>query len=186
MFFAYCLNTLKSRVFVDVLFFLFQVVGLVFHFFVGKFPFVLCVFLVFLQFFFFFFWGGKFYFDFSMVYLGFWGYVSFIAGRGISLFLLSFVSFFVKRSLGLQRPSKKVLLGAFRSLSTFLEGIWSPRDLFCVLVLEGFSKHILGSLRTVTVAFWPLGGQSMGCEVGKELAVGQKLRYLFGNEYFLK
>ena len=30
-------------------------------------------------------------------------------------------------SLGLQIPSKKVLWGVFRGLSTFLEGIWSPR-----------------------------------------------------------
>ena len=29
--------------------------------------------------------------------------------------------------LGLQIPSKKVLWGVFRGLSTFLEGIWSPR-----------------------------------------------------------
>ena len=31
-------------------------------------------------------------------------------------------------SLGLQIPSQKVLWSVFRSLSTFLEGIWSPRD----------------------------------------------------------
>ena len=31
------------------------------------------------------------------------------------------------RPLGLQTPSKKVLWGAFRGLSTFLEGIWNPR-----------------------------------------------------------
>ena len=36
---------------------------------------------------------------------------------------------FISHSLGLQTPSKKVLWGVFRGLSSFLEGIWSPRDL---------------------------------------------------------
>ena len=37
-------------------------------------------------------------------------------------------------ALGLQIPSKKVVWGVFGRLSTFSEGIWSPRDVAFVVI----------------------------------------------------
>ena len=39
------------------------------------------------------------------------------------------VCVYKSKTIGLQIPSKKVLWGVFRGLNTFLEGIWSPRDI---------------------------------------------------------